>query len=194
MSSFMDNNDFQKCTQSIEQLIERVTALEDDEARTTALDLLQSLMDLHGAALSRVIEVLSDSGEGGKLLGKLNEDPLVCGLLVLYGIHPIALEDRVNRAIEKANTQLQKQSATVELVHAAESRVQVRVRSSGHGCSSSPEKLRSAVEQAIREAAPEIAEIMVDGIPDSNSAFVPVEMIQPVTREETTYEESTSRY
>lgn len=185
MNPSIDSNEFQACTERIEQLVQRVTALNDDEARTTALDLLQSLMDLQGAALSQIFEVLSDSGEAGQaLVAKLGSDPLICGLLVLYGMHPVGLKDRVNRALEKARTQLRKQSATVELVSLAENRVQVKVQSSANGCGSSPEKLRFAIEQAIREAAPEIVEIVIDGVPDSISAFIPLNMIQPATTKE----------
>ncbi|HZQ19350.1 MAG TPA: hypothetical protein VFA90_11545 [Terriglobales bacterium] len=178
MSSSMDGNDFQKSTERIEQLIQRVTSLKDEQARATALDLLQSLMDFHAAALSRVIEVLSGSGEGRSVLAKLNEDPLICGLLVLYGIHPLPLRQRVDRAVEKAGEQLRKQNATVDLVRVTETSVQVKVQRSKHGCFLSPQKLRFIVEHAVREIAPEIVDIIVDGIPNSDSAFIPVEMIQ----------------
>jgi Fe-S cluster biogenesis protein NfuA len=174
----MDGNYFQKSTERIEQLIQRVTALKDEQARAAALDLLQSLMDFHSAALSRVIDVLSGSQEGRSALAKLNEDPLICGLLVLYGIHPLTLPQRVDRAVEKAGEQLRKQNATVDLVRVTETSVQVKVQRSKHGCFLSPQKLRFIVEHAIREIAPEIVDIIVDGIPNSDSAFIPVEMIQ----------------
>jgi len=72
--------------------VERVNSISDEGARTTSLELLQSLMDLHGAAMFRVVELLTGSEGGRASLTKLGDDPLICGLLVLYGIHPLPLE------------------------------------------------------------------------------------------------------
>ena len=74
----------------------------DAGARTTSLELLQSVMDHHGAGVSRMVEPLDASETGRTSLAKLGSDPLVCGLLVLYGVHPVAFSDRVARAVELA--------------------------------------------------------------------------------------------
>jgi Fe-S cluster biogenesis protein NfuA len=184
----MDNGEFQAHTVRINQLVQSVTDLGDEHARTTALELLQSLMDLHGAVLSRMVEVLTDSGEAGRTsLAKLGSDPLVCGLMVLYGIHPVPIEDRVKRALEKVRPQLQKQGGSADLVGVADAVVRVKMQSSGHGHGSA-DALKAMVEQAVLEAAPEVVEIVVEGL--AVSSFVPVNMIQPATKEEKNYEES----
>ena len=191
MTEVMNSRAFQAHAEAIERLVEHVNALSDEDARTAALELLQSLMDLHGAVVSRMVEVLANSGEAGRAaLAKLGSDPLITGLLVLYGVHPVAFEDRVGRAIEKVSQKLQKQSASVELVAIAETAVTVKIHSSGHGCGSSPEALKRVVEQAIMEAAPEVVDVIAEGATSSASAFVPLNMIQPATKEESKYEES----
>ena len=185
----MNSGEFQAHTEQIERLVQRVSDLADDGARSTALELLQSLMDLHGAVMSRVVEVLTESGESGRnALAKLGSDPLVCGLLVLYGIHPVSLEDRVARAIEKVSPQLRKQSGTVELLGISEAVVRVKIQSSANGCGSNPDALKLTVEQAILEAAPDVVQVLVEGAP--SSSFVPLNMIQPAAKEEKKYEES----
>jgi len=189
----MDNGEFQAQTQRIEQLVRRATAFQDAEARNTALELMQSLMDLHGSVMSRMIELLSESGDAGRnSLAKLGSDPLICGLLVLYGIHPVPLEDRVKRAIERVGPELRKQAASVKLLGVVDCAVRVKIEMQTHGVASSPEKLKLAVEHAILEAAPEVIEIVTEGMP--LSGFIPLNMIQPAMREEKTYEESTARY
>src|SRR6266513_1911909 len=98
----MNSTEFQSQTEQVNRLVQRVSELQDENARTTALELLQSLMDLHGAVVSRIVELLSESGEAGwSSLTKLGSDPLVCGLLVLYGVHPVPMEQRVANAIER---------------------------------------------------------------------------------------------
>jgi Fe-S cluster biogenesis protein NfuA len=147
-------------------------------------------MDLHGAVVSRIVEVL-DSGETGRAsLAKLGSDPLVCGLLVLYGVHPVSLEDRVRNAVESVRPQLYKNGGSAELLEIADAIVRIKIESSGHGCGSTPEKLKATVEQAILEAAPEVVEIAVEGIPSTSVGFVPVNLIQPAMKEENNYEES----
>src|SRR4051794_31928367 len=107
----MDNAEFQQHAEKIEQLLERVHALPDEDVRNTALELMQSLMDLHGSGVTRIVEVLSEAGESGRsALAKLGSDPLICGLLVLYGVHPVSLEQRVTAAIESVAPQVRKQS------------------------------------------------------------------------------------
>lgn len=183
----MNNGEFQAHTQKLDQLVQRVSALPDENARTIAIELLQSLMDLHGTVMTRIVELLSESGESGRTsLAKLGGEPLVCGLLVLYGIHPIPMQERIRAAIEKLRPQLHKQDATVEILGITDTAVRVKIQSGENP--SSPEKLKTVVEQAILEAAPEVAEIITEGLPLSN--FVPVNMIQPASREEKTYEES----
>jgi Fe-S cluster biogenesis protein NfuA len=186
----MNNSEFQAHTQKIEQLVQRVNDLSDADARATALELLQSLMDLHGAVLARLVEMMGEAGEPGRaLLAELGSDPLICGLLVLYGVHPVDLETRVKHALEKVQPRLKKQAGAVELINLKDAVVRVKIRSSGQGCGSSPDALQQTVEQAILEAAPEVVEIVAEGAA-ANSGFVPLNMIQPATKEEKTYEES----
>src|SRR5690349_13636675 len=154
--SEMNSGEFLAHTEKIEQVVQRVNGLTDSDARTTALELLQSLMDLHGATLARVVEIANDSGERGqRLLEKLGADPLVCGMLVLYGIHPLACETRVRRAVEQVAPVLRKKGGSVELLGVSDNIVRVKIEASGHGCGSSPEALEELVEQAIVAAAPE---------------------------------------
>lgn len=189
----MNNNEFQEKTGEIDRLVHRVTAFADENARTTSLELLQSMMDLHGAAMSRIVELLSESGEAGRsALTKLGSDPLICGLLVLYGIHPVSLQERVSRAIEKVRPQMQKHGGSVELIEVTDDAVRLNIQSLGHGCGSSPDGLKSTVEQAILEVAPDVVNILISGAEPDSSGFVPLNMIQPVTKEEMKYEKSTA--
>jgi Fe-S cluster biogenesis protein NfuA len=200
------SNEFQAQTEHINQLVERVNSIPDESARTTSLGLLQSMMDLHGAAMSRVVDLLTGSEAGRALLTKLGDDPLICGLMVLYGIHPLTLEERVARAVEKVRGQLHKQGGSVELTGIIDSVVQVKIESSGHGCGSSADAFKRTVEQAILECAPEVAEVQAPGLMAPATGFVSLETLQAssahptanlptakqasVVKEEKKYEES----
>jgi Fe-S cluster biogenesis protein NfuA len=186
----MNRNEFQTHTEQLDRLVQRVTAIPDDEARNTALELLQSVMDLHGAAMSGIVELLSQSDAGRISLSKLGNDPLICGLLVLYGVHPVPMEERISHAIDKVRPKIQKNGGGVDLLEITEDTVRVALHSSGTGCHSSPDALKQLVEEAILEAAPEVVDIVADGVPGSGSGFIPLSMIKPVTREGGNYEKS----
>jgi Fe-S cluster biogenesis protein NfuA len=179
----MNNGEFQQHTEKIEQLLQQVNTLADESARSTVLELMQTLMDLHGAALSRIVEMLSDSGESGRnVLTKIADDPLVCGLLVLYGIHPLSLQERVACGIEKIKPQLQKLGTDLELTSADDNVVRLVLRGTRldvHSATSA----RAKIEQAVREAAPEVVEVAINGLPDSG--FVPLTTIQPAVKYKT---------
>ncbi len=185
----MNNGEFQAHTERIDNLVQRVTETMDGDARDTALELLQAVMDLHGNVMARIVEVLEASETGRASLARLGADPLVCGLLVLYGVHPVALEQRVAQAVERAGIRLKKQNASVELLSVSEGVVRLKIEASGHGCGNSPDAVKQTVEQAILESAPEVVGIVAEGLATA-SGFVPLSTIQPAAKEETSYEES----
>jgi|SRR5579862_1450403 len=183
----MNSGEFQALTQKVDELVQQVTALPESEARTAALELLQSVMDLHGAGMTRIVELLSDAGDAGRSsLDKLSADPMVCGLLVLYGIHPVAAEQRVRHVIDSLAPQLKKMGATAEFLDFTDGVVRLRIRT--HAQPSSHDKLRATIEPAILSAAPELVDIVIEGLAPAN--FVPLNMIQPAIKEEKAYEES----
>ncbi len=70
------------------------------------------VMELHGAGLERILEILRANGQTGQsVLDSLGRDDLVSSLLVLYGLHPLGIEERVRQAIDKANRQMRSAEA-----------------------------------------------------------------------------------
>jgi len=149
----------------IEPLVGKVQALADPKARKTALDLVQAVMDLHTEALERVMEIVADSACGGEVIEALGNDGLVSSLLLLHDLHPLDLETRVVRALDRP--EFRSRGASVELITAANGLVRVRLEG-GHA-------LRAAVEAAVGEAAPDAAEIQIEGgAPAATPGFVPL--------------------
>jgi Fe-S cluster biogenesis protein NfuA len=182
----MNSGEFKERTERIERLIRRVNELPDENSRATALELLESLMDLNGAVTARIVELLSDSGEAGRnLLSKLGNDPLVCGSLVLYNLHPLSLEQRVAGAVERLQPRLRMHGGgELAIISVTEARIRVKVQGAAGKSAST---LKQKIDQALLEVAPEVAEIVVDGL---NSAdFVPLHMIHSAQQEKK-YEES----
>jgi hypothetical protein len=56
-----EDRELRERIQRIGGLVEEVEAIADPAVRARTKDLVQSLMDLHGAALERALEIVSDS-------------------------------------------------------------------------------------------------------------------------------------
>jgi Fe-S cluster biogenesis protein NfuA len=169
----------QRQTGRIEELIARLEASADPGSLATARELVQALMGLYGAGLERIVEVLTQKGTAGQeTLDTLGRDELVGNLLAVNGLHPLDLETRVRRALEKLGARLRSQG-TVDLLGIDEGTIRLRLRSSGPGCGSSAGSLKSVVEDAIYEAAPDLVQVLIDVVeePVAASGFVPLEKL-----------------
>ena len=164
--------EFQQRLESIEAVIRQIESAGDPNVRTAARELVQLVMELHGAGLERILEILRSNGESGQnLLGSLGRDDMVASLLVLYGLHPLSFAERINQALEKANRQMRSRSATVELIGLEDGAVRLHLKANGHGPA-----LKEVVEAAIYQAAPDITSLVIDGA-EEKQGFVPLEML-----------------
>lgn len=171
-----EDKDFQKRVRRISDLVNELDSIVDPAARSAARQLIQLLMELHGTALERMLEVTFASGEPGKkLIDQFGRDSLVSSLLVLYGLHPDDLETRVTRAVERLNPSLRKQGAEIEIVSLNSGTIRLRVSTNRHACGSTTQVLTATVEDAVYEAAPDVTQVVVEGLEEKPaSTFVPL--------------------
>jgi Fe-S cluster biogenesis protein NfuA len=170
------DRDLRAAADRIEALLQELGALGDPHARAKAEELVRLLMRLYGAGLNRILEMvheeIGESGENGesgaaaadRFFDRLADDGLVSSLLVLHGLHPLDLEARVLRALDRVRPYLGSHGGDVTLLGVEEGIVRLRLEGSCHGCPSSTVTMKLAVERAIEEAAPEIGGIEVEGV------------------------------
>ena len=160
-----EQKDFQERVRRIGALVEELETIADPAARSSARQLMQLVMEFHGAAIDRILEILANGGEPGMgFIEQLGRDPMVSSLLVLYGLHPETLETRVSKAVERLKLKLQRDGAAIELLAINDGVVSIRVTPGAHACGSTTGALRSQVEDSIYEAAPDIAGLTVEGL------------------------------
>ena len=170
--------DFQQRLKSIETLLGEIEGGADPNVRTRVKDLVQLVMDLHGAGLERMLELIRAPGDGGEgLVQKLGRDDLVASLLVLYGLHPLGLDARVTQAIDKVGARLRAHEGQVALVSMEHGAIRLRIQANGHGCGSNAQALKEMVEDAVYQAAPDLTSLIIEGA-EEKSGFVPLQMLQ----------------
>lgn len=147
----------------IEALLERIGAVPDPAVRAEMEELIQSLLDLFGDGLARMLELSEQSPAGDELLRAFAGDELIGSLLLLYGLHPDDSETRVGRAIDGVRGYVEKNGGSVAFLGIADGVAHMRLDTRGcAGCGVASGTLRSVVEQAIYAAAPELEGVRVD--------------------------------
>lgn len=153
----------------LEALVERVRAIEDQGARDAALELVQAIVDLYGAGLSRMAELTAESEGAGVLLDAFAKDSAVSPILLLHGLHPQELESRVRRAVE--HPALARRGVTVRVLSASDGVVRIRLDGADAA-------FEARLREAILEAAPDAAAIVIEFSPaPSANGFVPLEQL-----------------
>jgi hypothetical protein len=129
-------------------------------------ELVAALTTIYGTGLARTLAAFSGAGGiDARARAQLCEDPLVGSLLLLHGLHPVAIDERVALAVERVRLAIG-QAATGEIeIAPVDEAAMLRVRLSGDW-QSSPlgwSSVEVALRRAIEEAAPDLASISIEG-------------------------------
>lgn len=174
-----DARDFQDDMQRIGGLVQQIDSIADPAVRAATKDLVQSLMDLHGAALEKALDIVAEAGEPGMdIIGRLGRDSLVSSVLILYGLHPEDLETRVAKAVDRIRPQLRKQGCEVELLGVNEGAIRLRVQTGSHTCGSTAKTVQATLEGAVYDAAPDMSSLVIEGFEEKpSSGFVSLDKL-----------------
>src|ERR1700693_5877358 len=138
----------------------------DEKAAVAAEELVGLLVGVYGDGLGHIVAALGDAGPAGTaLLAQLTEDPLVESLLMLHDLHPLDVDTRIQRALDKVRPYLGSHAGGVTYLGvSAEGVAQLRLEGSCDGCASSTVTVQLAIKGAIEDAAPEVTEVVVEGV------------------------------
>src|SRR5262249_49722483 len=115
------------------------------------------------AGLERLLGHMADEGEAGeRILGACAGDEVVSGLLLLHGLHPLDVEDRVRRALDDVRPYLRSHGGDVELLEVSGGVGRLRLEGNCGSCPSSSRTMQQTVEEAIYGKAPEVTAVEVE--------------------------------
>jgi Fe-S cluster biogenesis protein NfuA/nitrite reductase/ring-hydroxylating ferredoxin subunit len=155
----------QQTGERVEALIAALSGSADPAAAGAAEELVGLLVGLYGDGLAQIVAVLGSHGEAGaQLLDALTRDPLVASLLVLHDLHPLSTDERIQQALDQVRPYLGSHAGGVQYLGVTDGVARLRLEGSCHGCPSSTVTVRLAIETAVRDAAPEVTEVVVDGM------------------------------
>ena len=155
----MSSQDAEAAGERVEALLAELRSQAGPQAAATAEELVGCLVELYGAGLARITEILGEDDAGPKLMDKLVADPLVESLLLVHDLHPLDTSARVRRAVEEVLPQLGSHAGEVEYLGHDDHGV-LRLRLVQGGCSA--DMVRDLISQAVAAAAPEAAGVDIE--------------------------------
>jgi Fe-S cluster biogenesis protein NfuA/nitrite reductase/ring-hydroxylating ferredoxin subunit len=167
----------------VEGLLEELESLGDPATRDVALETVQAVLELYGAGLERIVGRLD-----APQVTALATDELVEHLLLLHGLHPVSIEERVRDALEGVRPYLGSHGGDVELVGVSDGVARVRLQGSCEGCPASSMTLKLAIEDAVLKAAPDVERVEAEegaAAPATagGSPLLQIEVVKPAAPE-----------
>jgi Fe-S cluster biogenesis protein NfuA/nitrite reductase/ring-hydroxylating ferredoxin subunit len=155
----------EQLVQRIQDLQERLEATGDAATREVADQLVSAVVQMYGAGLERIVELLAQGGTDSRAVADaLSEDELVATLLLIHGLHPVPLEDRVRGALDSVRPYMESHGGNVELLTIEDGIATIHLRGSCSDCAASAVTLELAIKQALEEAAPDLDGLEVLGV------------------------------
>src|ERR1700761_2233362 len=152
----------------VQDLQERLDTTGDAATREVADQLVSAVVQMYGAGLARIVELLGGLGPGhagGRAIADaMSEDELVSTLLLIHDLHPVPLEDRVRAALDSVRPYMESHGGNVELLSLQDGIATIHLRGSCSDCSASAVTLELAIKQALEEAAPDLEALEVLGV------------------------------
>lgn len=143
----------------VQELVERLDAIADEEVRRLADELAGALVAMYGEGLERILAAVPP-----ELARELAEDGVVGSLMLMHGLSPVPLEERVHAALDGVRPYLRSHEGDVEVVSLADGVLWLKLLGSCNGCGASAATLEVAIEDALAAAAPDLLGLEVAGV------------------------------
>ena len=154
----------------LQQLVQQAEELHDPVARAIVHECLRGLLAFYGDGLARILQVVQSSGTAGEhVYAQLVEDPVVRGLLLIHGLHPIDLPARLRQAMEKVRPYMESHGGNVELLSLENDVAKFRLQGACKTCPSSSVTMELALRRAIEEACPDLMGFEVEATKPEDS-------------------------
>jgi hypothetical protein len=145
----------------VERLLAEVESVAGPVAWPRVEALVAALVDLYGAGLERTVACAREAARNaGELDERLIRDELVASLLLLHGLHPLGLEQRIEAALARVRDELPA-AARLRCVSIDNGIVMLRIDESEARANVRPPPT-TIVAQEIERDAPEVLGVQIE--------------------------------
>lgn len=139
----------------VDQTVARIEKLLDELGGGPAEELVRVLMQLYGAGLEKIVDIV----KGSDYAERLADDKLIGSLLLLHDLHPVDAETRLRRMLARLERSF---DAHFLLEEIANDVARIRIEKNG---SPLPGGMGEVIERAALDVAPDLAGVKVEGLP-----------------------------
>src|SRR5580692_5897351 len=149
----------------VEELLGALQSDGSGGAAQAAEELVGLLVGLYGDGLAKIVAMLREDGQAGlAILAKMADDPQLEGLLLLHDLHPLDVDARIQRALDRVRPYLGSHAGGVQYLGVTDGVARLRLEGSCDGCPSSTVTVELAIRGAVEDAAPEVTQVVVEGM------------------------------
>ena len=161
----MTESDLQADAAKLEQVLAEIRELVPLPAWQRVEDALRRVMRLYGAGLARAIDHARATGAEPRAFDRaIVDDELLASLLVLHGLHPQSVAERVQQAVARIRAELGLADDALVLVSIEAGAVQLAASTGLQTGAMAPTLAESIVRRVIETAAPEVTSIAITGL------------------------------
>jgi Fe-S cluster biogenesis protein NfuA len=149
-----------------DRIEELLAGLQSGADRDSAEELVRLLVEMYGEGLSKIVAALPEDR-----VVELADDEMVESLLILHDLHPLDVHARIERALDRVRPYLGSHAGGVRFLGVDDDGVaRLRLEGNCEGCASSTITVKTAIEGAIQDVAPELTGIDVAGVVEEKKA------------------------
>lgn len=169
-----DDDDIDRSVRRLEELIGALDAHPDPAVVAPARELVALVLELHGIGLAKLMAIVASAPGSASILANLVDDEQVSAMLLLHGLHPEDIAHRVLKAVERLKPRLGVHGLRLEVVAVERGVVRLRLSAINGAApmASLVMTLPEEIENAIMEAAPDVEDILIEGLRPTNGFAV----------------------
>jgi hypothetical protein len=141
----------------VEELLAELSRATDPMVERATREVLSTVLELHRRGLERVLEIAAREDSVREALAR---DGRVSAMLLLHGLHPVSLGDRVSRMIDTLGERFRSKLDKIEF-EVRGAAVSVRVIPTASACGSTRAALQKDVTEALLTAVPDAESVVV---------------------------------
>jgi nitrite reductase/ring-hydroxylating ferredoxin subunit/Fe-S cluster biogenesis protein NfuA len=151
----------------LNSLLESIEQHPEEQVRNHVRGIVAAMLDLHHAALQRMLEILGSTQNGKEILGEFSNDDFIKAILLAHDLMPESLEKRVENALENARKNLKIYDADVVLLRVKDGVAYLKLIAGGAAANISTAVLKGEIEQALHLDTPDLQNVQYEEVIDS---------------------------
>ncbi|HEY1536867.1 MAG TPA: hypothetical protein VGF76_22755 [Polyangiaceae bacterium] len=142
----------------VEGLLAELSRATDPMLERATREVLSTVLELHRRGLERMLELAAREDSVREALAR---DGRISAMLLLHGLHPVSLGDRVARIIDTLGERFRSKLRNIEF-EIRGAAVTVRVVPAASACGSTRQALQKDVTEALLTAVPDAESVVVE--------------------------------